>query len=178
MTIKIILINIALLFFGALFFLQQESWIIINWPSLSPSQTKLHSHIQQTQEVPLWIWNKDTFKQEMSEIILSNDHAQIIKQIVNNFFTACLETNSVDQQIIVQSVIVSNSGQEAFISLNQNPFNLQSSTFAKLMLMQSLLKTLQCTKSNITHIRLLVQHQPLTDQHLNFDISWPIQGYI
>ena len=175
-NLKLIIISFLLLFCGVLFFLQQESWIIINF-STPKSFIKKNNVSIQPKETPIWIFANGTFKKETAEIIFSNDHAQTIKMLINSWLTTLEEENITDKQITVQSVILSPSGQDAFICLTETPLNKQTSTHTKLMVIESMLKTLKDAKLGITNIRLLVHHQPMQDPHLNFDISWPVTGF-
>ena len=66
----------------------------------------------------------------------------------------------------------------AFISYNQAPFNEQDNTLTKLMIIEGLLKTLRQNNITINSIQFLTNHQPMQDDHLDFTIPWPIQGYM
>lgn len=173
----IILLSIIFCICGALFFLQQESWIIINLPSQQTSLTS-HSVDRKPQEVKLWIWHAQTMKQETTEIVASNDKASTLKQLINSWCMMLEENNITDKQIVAQSVALSPSKQEAFVCFNHAPFLPQASTYEKMMIIESLLKTIRSNLLGITHIRLLINHQPLQDEHLNFDIPWPICGQL
>lgn len=176
-NLKLMLISIALLLFGVVFFLYQESWIIISLPSSTTMQPKTSSAIH-PKETALWIFKDETLKKETTEIIFSNDHAQTIKQLLNHWLTTLEEENIIDKQINVQSVILSPSGQDAFICFQENFLNKQASSFTKMMILESMLKTLRDAKLGITNVRFLVHHQPMLDPHFNFDISWPVTGFI
>ena len=173
----LITVSIILLGLGSLFFLHQESWIIVSLPCTTLTQAKSTTKIK-SEEITVWFWKKGSFHKETTEIIVSDDIAQTLKLLINNWFNLLEEEGITDKQITVQSVALAPSGQEAFISLNQQPFDKQASTHAKLMLMESLLKTINQAKLGITSVRLLIHHQSLQDDQLNFDISWPIQGYL
>ena len=169
--------SMLLIFGGVLFFLHQESWIMINFASPSSHIKKNNIQIQ-PKETPIWIFANGNFKKETTEIIFSNDHAQTIKLLLNSWLTTLEEENIIDKQITVQSVILSPSGQDAFICLTESPLGKQASTYEKLMIIESMLKTLKDAKLGIINVRLLVHHQPMLDPHLNFDISWPVTGYL
>lgn len=173
----LILTSIALLGLGALFFLHQESWIIVSLPCTTFTPAKPTVKIK-SEEVTVWFYKNGSFHKETTEIIFSDDSAQTLKHLINNWFALLEEEGITDKQITVQSVALASSGQEAFINLHQQPFDKQASTHAKLMLVESLLKTINGAKLGITNIRLLVHHQSLHDDQLNFDVSWPIQGYL
>jgi hypothetical protein len=174
----IFLISFILFVFGALFFLQQESWIIINLPTTPVATTSQATDIK-PQEVKLWLWHSHTMKQETAEIIVStNDKATTLKHLINSWCMLLEENNITDKQIAAQSVALSPSKQEAFVCLNHPPFLPQASTYEKMMIIESLLKTIRSNITGITHIRLLINHQPLQDEHLNFDIPWPVCGQL
>ncbi|MBP6892410.1 hypothetical protein KBB68_02405 [Candidatus Babeliales bacterium] len=176
-NLKLIFISITLLFCGIFFFLYQESWIIINLPSNNIAQPKTLNAIQPKDAI-LWIFKDETLKKETTEIIFSNDHVQTIKQLLNHWLTTLEEEHIIDKQITVQSVILSSSGQDAFICFQENFLNKQASCFTKMMILESMLKTLRDAKLGIINVRFLVHHQPMLDHHFNFDISWPIAGYV
>lgn len=174
----IILLSFIFLIFGGLFFLQQESWIIINLPTVPVAKTSQATDLK-PQEVKLWLWHNHTMKQETAEIIVSNnDKATTIKHLINSWCVLLEENNITDKQIVAQSVALSPSKQEAFICFNSAPFLAHISTYEKIMIIESLLKTIRHNMQGITQIRLLINHQPLQDEHLNFDIAWPIYGYL
>ncbi|HSW75799.1 MAG TPA: hypothetical protein VLG50_02050 [Candidatus Saccharimonadales bacterium] len=172
-------VSLLLVAMGCLFFLYQESWIVFSFPQKQSLHALTNQQKINSKEVSLWIWNnRKILKKETTEIMYGQDITQNIKILLNNWFLFLEEEGLTDKQIFVQSVALSPAGHEAFISLNQYPFDKSASTFQKLMLIESLLKTLQENKIPITAIRLLVHHQPLQDDHLNFDTAWPIQGYL
>jgi len=177
-----LLICLILLIIGSLFFLYQESCIVFFWPN--QQQLPNHSLNQNSfhKQVTLWCLRvnnrQSSNKKETAEIMFSDDVTQNIKLLLNKWFLFLEEENTTSKQIIVQSVAISPSGGEAFISINQYPFDKDESTYCKLMIMESLLKTVRENGIPISSIRLLINSQPLIDDHLNFDISWPVCGYI
>lgn len=172
--IKKLLIAIILFCLGTVLFFYQESWLIINIPTTYNLTNNVKIQSKTSKNILIYLWHKDRFKTESCDILVTLNQAQTIQQIVHHFFTNYEDMMNSDTQTIVQSVILSPSEKQAFISLNHSSFNPQSSTFEKLMLIKSLLKTLHEAKLTITHIYLLVQHRPLIDHHLNFEIAWPL----
>ena len=171
---KKLCIAILLFCIGSLLFFYQESWIIINIPTTQDVTVLGNISSKQSKNITIYLWKKDRFEQELSEIFITNNQAQTIQQIVYHFFANYEDMVNSDKQILVQSVILSPSEKQAFISLNHTPFSTQSSTFEKYMIIKSLLKTLLEADLTITHVYLLVQHQPLIDRHLNFQVAWPL----
>jgi len=175
--ILLIIVSIIMLLFGSLFFLYQESWIIISLP-FQTSSLLLKKSLNISKEVTLWTWKQHCWNQEITEIIMSDNVVQNIQLLLNQWFVLLEEEQIIDKLIVVQSVALSASGQEAFISLSQNPFNIQQSTYQKCMMVEGLLKTLRMNTISVQFIRLLVHHQPISDDHLNFTVAWPILGYM
>ncbi|MBM17787.1 MAG: hypothetical protein CL947_01805 [Epsilonproteobacteria bacterium] len=170
---------ISMTLVGSLFYLQQESWIIITSPfdydnKINPIAKKYTSY----KTVTLYAWNQNHLKQEVTDIIYSDNVSQNLKQLINSWFLFLDDEDIMTQETYVESVILSPSKQEAFISLNQIPFEGSWSTYQKLFWIEGMLTTIKNNKIPITAIRLLVHHQPLQDDHLNFAIPWPITGFL
>ncbi|MBI2353085.1 hypothetical protein HYV11_02460 [Candidatus Dependentiae bacterium] len=164
---------------GGLFFLQQESWIIITSPFQKQATELVTSQLNtEYKTVLLYGWRNGEFKSESTEIIYSDDIALNMKLLLNSWLLFLEDEHITEKQTQIMSVALSVSKQEAFISLNQTPFDMNASTYDKLMWIESLLKTVKENKIPIAALRLLVHHQPLLDDHLNFDIAWPISGFL
>lgn len=165
---------------GMIFFCYQQSWIMISFPT-TITQYQTNNQVQQSikpKTVSLWIWKHNKWISETSEILYSNNMSQNIQLLLNNWFQLLEDEQITDKQTIVESVALTKTGHEAFISFNQNPLNAQASTYQTCMFIEGILKTLHNNNTPIKTIRFLVHHQPLLDDRLNFNISWPIEGYI
>lgn len=164
---------------GLLLFLYQDSWIIITSPfSNSNQQQETHQQTTTTKPVTLYALVNGKTKQETTTIVYSQNIAENIKHLLNAWILFIEDEHLINQENKIISVALSPSKQDAFICFNQYPFETSWSTYRKLMLIESLLKTLRENNIPIKAIRLLVQHQPLIDDHLNFNVSWPIIGFL
>ena len=174
----LILIGLALLA-GSIFYLYQESWLIINFPSkiVETERSTLKKNIYYKSAM-LYGWQGNKLKNEAVEIISSDDNSETIRQLCNSWLKFLEDIDATSKETKIISVALSPSKQEAFICLNQPPFESQWSTYQKLLWIEGLLKTLRENKIAISFVRILNHHQPLQDDHLNFDISWPIEGFI
>lgn len=177
--IYLIISSLSVFFIGGIFFLYQESWIIITSP-FEKQQVQSFSSEQKTtyKTITLYGWQSNVYKKESTEIIYSGNIAQNLKLLLNSWLIFLEDEQITDKQNQIMSVALSHSKSEAFISFNQPPFDTSWSTYRKLMWVESLLKTIRENKIPINSIRMLVHHQPLQDDHLNFDISWPINGFV
>lgn len=164
---------------GCLFFLYQESYIIISLPfkQTISAQTIKNSTNTHLQNVSLWFFTHNKYKKETTEIVFSDDSAQNIKLLLNNWFLVLEQEGIINQQINLQ-LVAQGKSKDLFISLSQSPFNRESSSYQKLMIMESMLKTIRENQPGISSVWLLVQYQPLIDDHLNFEIGWPIEGFL
>lgn len=166
------------IFLGFLFFLYQESWIIFTSPFAQ--QEEINPILQQNisyKSVTLYCWHNNTYKKETTHIIYSENTGENIKHLINQWLIFLDDEHITNKETQIISVALSPSKQEAFICLNQPPFDKSWNTYQKLMWIESILKTIRENKIPITHARFLVHHQPLQDDHLNFEISWPISGF-
>ena len=173
-------VGCSLLFvFGLLLFFYQESWFIITCPLIhEETYNPLYHQNTSYKTITLYAWSQNKYKKETTEIIHSDNTTQNIKLLLNSWLQFVDDEHITDKETQIVSVSLSPSKQEAFICLNQYPFEKDWSTYRKLMWIESLLKTLRDNKIHISGIRLLVLHQPLIDDHLNFECSWPISGYL
>ncbi len=164
---------------GYLFFLQQESWLVITFPFWSRSTQKVCLMPQANYKtVMLYGWVNHALKKESTEIMYTQDKAQTLKLLLNSWLIFLEDEQVTEKQTQVMSVALVATGAEALISLNQYPFEGAWSTHQKLMWVESMLKTIRENSIDVTAIRLLVHHQPLQDDHLDFDISWPVGGFL
>ncbi|MBI2344605.1 hypothetical protein HYV10_00845 [Candidatus Dependentiae bacterium] len=170
-------IAIVLFVFGILFFSYQESWIIVNIPQ-NTEFIKLSKPEIKESPIQVWIFKKEKWISETRQIIKDNNTAQTLYNLLNSWFAFLEEEQIINQTITVHSVTLSPTNSLAFISLNQNPFMSQASTYEIMMLIEGMLKTIRENKIPLQAIQLLVQHRQIIDHRLNFSISWPITGYI
>jgi len=176
--ISLITVCIITMLLGTFFFFYQQSWILISFPTTNQPLSHNTTKSIKPQQVTLWVWKQNKWLSETSEIIHSTNIAQTIQLLLNNWFLLLEEEQITDKQTTIQSVALSANGKEAFISFNQNPLDPQASTYQTCMLIEGLLKTIRSNQIPLQSVRLLVHHHTLQDDRLNFEISWPIEGYM
>lgn len=163
---------------GCLFFFYQESWIVFTSPFNQSSKSYQEQQSTKSKTVTLYSLQGNSIKKETTDIIHSDNTAQNIQNLLNAWLLFLEDEHVTEFENKVISVALSPSKQEAFISLNQYPFDSSWSTYRKLMWTESLLKTIKDNNVPIVSVRLLVQHQPILDDHLNFTATWPLGGFI
>lgn len=167
-------------FIGLVFHAYQKEWIIL----LLPQQTADFDNKEEIKDksfsqknIILFFWKHEQWQKEQISMIWSPDLGINIKTITNNWIILLEDEKIIDTDIQVLSAVLT-PNKELFLSFNKNLFHDQSSTFNKLMITHSLLKTIHENKIPINSIRFLIHHQIMVDDHLNFLESWPITGYI
>jgi hypothetical protein len=176
-----IIIMLICLTVGSIFYAYQKEWIILLLPNQTASyeiqdrQNDIPTYTQQ--KIILYFWKDEQWHTEFNSVIWSSDFAMNSKRIINNWITLLEDEKIIDSDIQLVSAII-NSHKEMFLSFNKDIFNMQSSTYTKLMIIHGLLKTIHHNKIPVQSIRLLIHHQIVLDDHLNFSIPWPINGYI
>lgn len=176
-TFKIIFASMIALGIGIIYFAFNEQWIIIR----SPLANTLHqSKCTNTakKECILWYRNNNCWRHEKTMLLWSENHADNSKRLINSLLSLLNEEHALTKKIIIDSALISASGQELFLSFSQNIFDKEESLVAKWMRVESILRTLRENQNLIQSVRFLVQHQPLRDTQLDFSQSWPVQGFM
>ena len=149
----------------------------------SPFYTQQEKELLQKKEavkknIQLCFWHNNRWQQETISILWHNTHEQNLYHIITNWLNWAQEENVLQKKVALQTVLLSASGNEAFLSFDQVPFDEQDATHTQWMFVESLLKTLRDNNITIAHIRFLVHHQPLEDDHLDFTNAWPLNGFL
>lgn len=176
---KTIIFRISISFLLGLFvYSYQKSWIVFRFPFSEKTEIFIENGSQQAKKVTItgYWYTKDRWYQETSTILWSSTE-QTVSQIINYWFETALQEKVVATDIHVETVALTHQ-QEALISLDSNPFQNFMSIHEKLMIMESILKTLRINKIKVNSIRFLLHQEPLYDNHLDLIKAWHISGYI
>lgn len=174
-----VLISVIALGCGVLFFAFNHGWIIIQSPfgsslfGQSPAQGAAGKKV-----APLVFWHNDRFTIEKREIMWPEQSAQAISYLVTSWLSLLEEEGITDKKISLQSAIIGLSGDDLYLSFDGNPLSQEATIFEKWHMVESLLKTLRENECSIKTVQLLVHHQPLVDDHLDFTHPWPLQGFL
>ncbi|MGZ6250885.1 MAG: hypothetical protein ACXWL2_02555 [Candidatus Chromulinivorax sp.] len=167
---------------GLFLYAYQNEYIIVNFQKkqnlISDQNEQLDQKvIYNEHKLKIYFYKNEKWYKEETQLLWSSDITTNIIALINAWIAVVEEEKIIDTDIQLLSAIIC-PNKEVLLSFNKNIFFDQASTFTKLMIIHALLKTLQESKLPIQSIRFLVQHQILTDDHLNFTISWPINGYV
>lgn len=160
-------------------FAYQQSWIIIRSPFQNTITYTFKKNNIKKKIITLCFWHNNKWHQEKTEIhVYSQKPDDIINYITNAWLKLLHEEHIIQKKIALQSVLISPSSKQAYISFSQSPLDKENSTHQKWLLVESLLKTLRENNIDIQSIYFLVHHQPLNDQNLNFSNAWPLEGFL
>lgn len=174
-----LLITMTSLLAGITFFMYQQGWIVLNLPKVNGSYTlfKQDKNKLIKKNINLFFWQNEKWHKESTEIIWSDSISQNCFIIVSNWLNILDEEKIIDKKISLQNALSSSNEQEIYLSFDRVLFNDESSTFDKLMLIESLLKTLRDNDIEIKKVNFLVHNQEMRDNHLDFSHSWTITGF-
>jgi hypothetical protein len=162
---------------GALFFAWHQKYILI----IVPSREFNASHEQvasKKQQVTMWYYKEHRMAHETIDMVWPHDTVAQVTTLVTTWLTLLHEHEIVTKKIACEAVASTESGMELIISCDRNLFEKQMSTETKLMIVESLLKTLREQDIKVQQIRFLVNHKPMLDTHLDFSHPWPLSGYV
>lgn len=171
----IALICLALLS-GFAYYIFNNEWIVIKYNN---TQGNVVFQKSKKRNYVLWYWHNDKWNFEAKELVdLEANKAKTVEYLVSSWLGLLDEEQVVDKKVSIQSVMLDSTQQEVFISLDRNPFLVNSSIFAKWYWVEGLVKTLRINIPNLQKVYVLVHHQVLDDLHLDFSQGWPISGFI
>lgn len=177
--IKYLLLYLFTFIFGVLFFAYQNEWLIIatRFPVTKNNKQEEYKELLQKKIIKLFCWQNNKYKSEDTEIMISENIAENIKKIITCWLNL-LEEEKILDKVTLQSTLMTKSTQEVYLSFDGPILNPENSTYEKLMLIESLLKTLK--ENDIINLKIyfLIHHQEMVDNHLDFLNPWPINGFL
>jgi hypothetical protein len=170
-----ILISASCFTLGLLLFAIHQKWIIINLPSTQKNIAMVST--THKKNCRLFYFHNNKWHTETSMLIWSENSADNLSLLVNQWLSLLHEEKIIKKKTILESACVSEH-QELLLSFDRTLFGKEATTHEKLMIVESLLKTIRENEPTIKKVRILVAHQALPDYHLNFTNPWPIQGFV
>ncbi len=174
-SFRYLLISIAMLLLGMLFYGFYNKLIIIRLPVRRASLFERRSAFRK--QVPLYHFNGSTFVKDDKELIFSANTQSTLQDIVASWLSYVEEEQGLPKKVSVQSVMIDAQKNTGYISFDKTPFTENQSTYSKLMFLEGLLKTLKGSTISLKKVQFLVHHKPLHDRDLDFSHAWTINGY-
>lgn len=178
---------------GVLFLARQKEWLILRSPFASCDNLALaqHSLDSTKQNLVIYYWVNQHWNSELIDTINSSNSTKNLKQLVTSWLNLLSEEKILCQKPALQSVLIDQKTNNLYLSFDRALFMGSESTKEKLLIIESLLKTIRehqitqpvnkfasANQIPIETITFLVLHQPMPDSHLDFTISWPISGFL
>lgn len=160
---------------GIFLFAFQQEWLIIRFPQIGTSSTH---NLKHKKTVESHFYHDGRWHVEKQDVLWSNNTSDNLFYALTNWLSTLEFEEVSNKKIMIQTVVLSPSGHDAYISFDRNPFQEEWSVYQKWMWVEGLLKTIRKNNLPIQHIYLLVDHQPLIDRHLYFAHAWPICGFL
>ncbi len=156
-----------------LFFCTYQEWLIISWhkpyhhneTALSTSKKNIILGREENNE---WV-------QESVQTLWSNNQEENLKTLTATWLSWLEDEQVLSKKIMVESVLLSPSGYEAYVSFDQSPFENHWSIYRKDSFISALLKNYKKNGCTASSVYFLVHHKPLNDPHLDFNEPWPLQ---
>ncbi len=172
--IGILVVASALL--GFLFYAWYNQILVIR---LFTSKPLIHWHESHTKKVcAIFYPTSSGLKQESCDLVITDDMAAFMSTLLQRWITLLYEEHIILKKITIQSCMLDSNQHTAYLSCDRSLFASDNSITYKLMLLESLLKTLRENQIPITSIQLLVHHKPLQDIHIDCSRPFPITGYL
>lgn len=118
------------------------------------------------------------WKQEEAFLLWSNDNNEDSYQLINSWLVWLYEERVLEKKVKLQSVLLSPSGEELYISFDRSFLSTQASIYAQWILIESLLKTIRENIPSIQAVSFFVDHKPLENPYIDFSRSFPVNGFI
>lgn len=173
---QIIIIAIMLASLGLIFFAFKQHYIILNFSSHTSQQ--IYSSASNKKKVLLHYWNDEQWNQEVVSLLISEHSYNNLYHIISQYMQLLHDESIIKHKTIIQKVLINYDNQEVFISFDRVPWHKESCTKDALMIVEGILKTIKTNEPRIKKVRFLVNHQPMTDLHLDFSNAWPIDGFL
>ena len=132
---------------------------------------------EQKKKITVFFYKNNTLHHEEETIIATDHKPEQSMMIVNRWLTVLADESIIPLRIKIQSAAYDQSEKKLLLSFEQSFLLNTDPIFKKLMIIETLLKTLRENIPHLQEVYLLVNHQPLQDFHIDMTRAWPINGF-
>jgi len=147
------------------------------WRSSRAAAAFQKSISSRRKNITLYFWKNEELCREKKVFLCTPSLSDNLRQIVGSWMEEVYDERILCRQVRLQSVAVSGSGQEIFLSFDQNPCDRDWSIFRKWQFWEGLLKTIADAPFSVQSVFFLVNHEPMPDDHLDFSLPLPVGGF-
>ncbi|MBY0110294.1 MAG: N-acetylmuramoyl-L-alanine amidase [Candidatus Babeliaceae bacterium] len=159
---------------GALWYAIQTEIIIFSFPAFAEYT------FQQTDKRKItlfWHTEKEIIK-ETTECIWSKSLNRNMHAVISTWLCYMQDENLLDKRVKLETVALVPAGHEVYLSFNYSLFEPQQTIIKKWYILESLFATLKPLFPELKMIRLLVNCQPLYDEHIDCSVSLPVTNFL
>ncbi len=176
---KLILILLSALAAGILWYALTQEWLIINLPfGKGALTTHAKTGITTHKKIGVYVPKQGAIRREERELLWCDDAATNASYLTTAWLNILDDELTLAKKTSLQSVAAAHDGRELIISFDRPPLNKNSSTAEKLLLIESLLKSVRESLPLVKTTLFLVHHKHMHDAHLDFSRPWPVSGFI
>jgi len=172
---------LLLFFCGAVFFLIQRQWLVIQFTLGSRDADSIVNDTKKDvvlrKKVNFYYWKDDKMEAEPAQFIWFCNRAENLKHLINNWLAFLCEERVIYKNISLDSVAISKDGQHVYFSFDQSPFEREWAIFEKWKFVEAMLKTIGDVDKVVKYLIFLKEGHILEDDHLDFSQPWPVEGY-
>ncbi len=174
MRLNLTAICVSALILGACFWAWQKEWLILRGPVKSFSYSNIMA--APTKPVTIYFWKNQRWHQEQDSMLWDQGRCLNLQRLVQSWVAINAAEGLISHHLTLQACIIHQ--QTGYLSFEQPLFEKHFSTYQKVMLIESLLKSIRENHIQITQIQFLCQNHPMSDSHLDFSRPWPTQGFV
>lgn len=164
---------------GIISYLLYNRYLIINFPfKIRHVEAGLAHMKKKSTSVTLYFWHNNRWQTEKSTVLWSDDTADVMRQLIKQLLDILEQEQIIEKQISIEQLVLTAHKTQAIVSFDRNILNKKSSTFEKLMIIESLLKTIRENNITVKELIFLTHYKPMHDAELDFSHPWPILGFI
>src|SRR5689334_9244724 len=94
---------------GILFYAYFQEWIIIRWPQTTATRSPKATPADNKKKVVLHYWHRDTWHQEIQELVTPADLSESLHFLVNTWLTLLHQEEVMHKKVYLQAALVSPS---------------------------------------------------------------------
>lgn len=169
----------SLVFFiciGVGYYAWQQEWFILNYPCHATYKNK--NDQLTNKQVYVWYVTEEQLHKENTEIIWSSIRpTENAHRLAQRVLTLLYENQIFKKKCTVRMALSDYTGQELLLFFDRSPLTNSLPVRIKLLIIESILKTIRENGISFTAVRFFVNNEPLQDTHLDFNQPWPLTKF-